>query len=86
MKTMNYTANHSKYKEITKKIRKNTRQDKNKYILETCSKIEKMNKLGRSDSMFKEMRTLTGDFKPALNIIQDKHGNKLTANKDVLEK
>ncbi|CAG5117437.1 unnamed protein product [Candidula unifasciata] len=73
-----------KYKFFTREIRKYTRKDKNQYVQDCCIKIEQHHKNGRDYEMFKEMKLLTRNFQPQLNVICDRLGNTLTESRQIL--
>ena len=67
-------------------IRKRTRQDKKQFINNKCNTIETLNELGRDGEMFKEIKALIREFTPSVKIINDKNGNTLTGNEDILNR
>ena len=74
------------YKSLSRQIKKNIRRDKKQYIQAVCTKIEEYQHKGKDREMFKEMKTLTGNFNPKSKVICDKLGQTLTENADILKR
>ncbi|BFZ12407.1 hypothetical protein BsWGS_15446 [Bradybaena similaris] len=74
------------YKKQTKEIRRSIRQDKKDYINRRCKDIEEMQKQGKYRNMFKEAKELTNKFQPNTRVIEDKRGDTLTDNTDILNR
>ena len=77
--------NRKKLKKITKKIRKSYKKDKSIYFENIIKEIQEANERNDTSSMFKTMRSITGDFNKKPLQFKDKKGN-LTANtSEILE-
>ena len=86
-KNGNLNRNQKEYKSHTKEIRKRARQDKKQFINNKCNTIETLNELWKDGEMFKEIKALTREFKPPVNqVINDKTGNAVTENEDILKR
>lgn len=79
-------CNNEEYRTCARKVRRAIRKDKQQHIINTCKTIEDLQKLGKDGDMFREIRTLTSDFRPQLQIIEDKNGKTLTESKDIAER
>lgn len=55
--------------------------------MNTCNRIELSERWKEKDGeMFREIRTLTEDFRPSVHVINDHSGNTLTECKDILKR
>lgn len=84
LKQSGTSRNNIEYRNCSREIRKEIRHDKKQHITKICNEIEELQEQGREREMYKTIRTLTEEFKPSLKVINDKTGNTLTENNDIL--
>ena len=72
-----------KYKELSKRIQHQAREDKKDYISKKCGEIEKYSQSNNSRDMFKNIKSQYKKPAPKLNVLKDANGNILTEDEDI---
>ena len=59
------------YKDLTKRIQRRTRQDKQAFLEEKCREVETHSSTNHSKDLYKAVKEITGKKTPKLNVVKD---------------
>lgn len=76
----------SMYRNLSRKIQRQCRQDKNNHIREICREIEEHRFTNDTRDLYKKVRELTRKFKPKIITIEDKDGKVIWEEQKILER
>ena len=83
-KTIHAEEGRKKYKSINNRLRRETDKARETWWKERCDEVERLDKQGRSDLMYRKVKELTKKKKRRpVTVINDNAGNKLTDSKQV---
>ena len=68
---------------LNAEFQRQARQDKESFLQEKCKKIEEDNKIGRTRDLFKEIKDLTGKFRPKAGVIKNHTGKTVTETEEI---
>ncbi|XP_012552626.1 uncharacterized protein LOC105842911 [Bombyx mori] len=63
------------YSQLTSTIQRQCRRDKNKFLEDICTEIERHAVKYQTADLFRKVRQITRKFKPSSRVIEDKNGN-----------
>ena len=87
LKKRKHTANGEEaYREINKKIRKGMKDAKEDWVQKQCTAVEENLKRNNSKKAYQTVKELTQQRQSRISTIQDKEGNCLTEEKDILNR
>ncbi|XP_071582157.1 uncharacterized protein [Temnothorax nylanderi] len=77
--------NADRLRRISQQIKQACNQDKNNFLKNICSDIERHAERHESHELFKTVKYLTKEFKPQTQVIKDEQGTKITDPKGIAE-
>ena len=72
-----------RYKHLNAEFQRIARRDKKAFLSEQCKEVEENNKMGKTRSLFKEIRDTKGTFHAKMRSIKDSKGMDLTEAEDI---
>ena len=66
------------YKDLTRRIQRRTRQDKQSFLEQKCREVESHSSTNHSKDLYKVVKEITGKRTPKLNVVKDEDGEILT--------
>ena len=83
LKSQDHLTNRRRINDLTRDIRRTTRQDKNNYLNEKCKEIETNRQCHNTRTMHKLIKEITTKPATRLSVIKDVNGNVLTESSQI---
>eukprot|EP00795_Rhopilema_esculentum_P009829 gene9830-18402_t len=83
LKSQDHSTNHRRINDLTRDIRRSTRQDKNNYLNEKCKEIETNRQCHNTRTMHKLIKEITTKPATRLSVIKDVNGNVLNESSQI---
>eukprot|EP00795_Rhopilema_esculentum_P016682 gene16682-8124_t len=83
LKSQDHSTNRRRINDLTRDIRRSTRQDKNNYLNEKCKEIETNRQCHNTRTMHKLIKEITTKPATRLSVIKDVNGNVLTESSQI---